>query len=363
MKDIIEISLAGFLHDWGKLFQRAETKLSDQANRMKEMLCPTYGGRPSHFHVLHTNDILENHLNWLPTSLDRARIIGTASRHHRPADPEDWIIAEADRLASGHDRREKAEEQRDYKSVPLDSVFSSLRLSANGQRRRRVLLPDVLRADESLFPDPPSESDRLVGQYNQVAKRMIERLAAFCDIPEHRLCDTLASLSESTLARIPASTIDAVCDVSLHDHSAAVAAFAAALFAYHRETDTVSESAIRDRSVDKFILLGGDLSGIQRYLFDMPREGVKVPQSLAEGQNRSILWSGRLLRGFDGCASGYCAGHYANYRRFLIAALIRVFAFSSDLRSWRRQWWVEQTARQSDAPKPGATHSPVRPTA
>jgi CRISPR-associated protein Csm1 len=65
---------------------------------------------------------------------------------------------------------------------------------------------------------------------------------------------------------VPSSTID-LPDISLYDHSRTAAGIAACLYDYHRATDTRTDHAIRQRETEKFRLLAGDLSGIQRALF------------------------------------------------------------------------------------------------
>lgn len=55
-------------------------------------------------------------------------------------------------------------------------------------------------------------------------------------------------------------------DISLYDHSRTAAGIAACLSDYH-SPDTWNDHAIRDRTTEKFRLLAGDLSGIQRALF------------------------------------------------------------------------------------------------
>lgn len=272
MNAITEVALAGFLHDIGKPLQRAEAELSDQARRMESMLCPSDQGRPSHLHVLWTNDFLENHLRWLPEGLNRSRISQLASAHHRPGDPEHFLISEADRLASGHDRRAfEASERRTYKEVPLSSSFTGLRLRERASAAEGCYVPQPLRPDESLFPGPDPRRS-LVPEYRAVMTAMEHVLDSWPTVPPAHVCEAITSVSQEYLTCIPASTIDEP-DVSLHDHASLVAAFAGALYAYHQDTSTFDERSIRDRSTRKYLLISGDLSGIQSYLFAMPTEG------------------------------------------------------------------------------------------
>jgi len=56
MSDIVyTVALGGLLHDVGKLMQRAEAPISDEAKNMEGTICPVYQERYSHKHVLWTS--------------------------------------------------------------------------------------------------------------------------------------------------------------------------------------------------------------------------------------------------------------------------------------------------------------------
>jgi CRISPR-associated protein Csm1 len=83
----------------------------------------------------------------------------------------------------------------------------------------------------------------------------------------------LDTLYERYFWCVPASTIDEIPDCSLYAHSRTAAAIAGALYIYHRDTGSLQEEAVRDRSESKFLLIAGDLSGIQKYIFAIARAG------------------------------------------------------------------------------------------
>jgi CRISPR-associated protein Csm1 len=72
---------------------------------------------------------------------------------------------------------------------------------------------------------------------------------------------------------IPSNTQETIPDVSLCDHLRTTAAIASCLYLYHTETDTLSEHDIARTDIDRFCLVVGDLSGIQRYIFDIASIG------------------------------------------------------------------------------------------
>ena len=274
MSDLLEIALAGCLHDIGKLLQRAGSSLSDSAPRMEQMICPTGdGGRSTHRHVLWTNDFLDR-AAWLPASVDRAKVNTLASAHHRPSSPLEWIIAEADRLASGHDRR-PAEQEADggFLCVPLSSIFTSVRLRPGAPNAVAWYRPDHRLAD-SVRPETQRPVPNLQPCYAAIADKLIRGTDRWGPLPHVLLPGCVASLSAECCGMTPASTIDQA-DVSLHDHNMLVAAIAAAMFQYHNRAGTLDESSVRNRSLPKYRLVCGDLSGIQSFIFAAAPEGAR----------------------------------------------------------------------------------------
>jgi len=274
MNETLEIAVAACLHDIGKLLQRADFELTDSARRMEQMLCPTNEvGYGTHRHVLWTNDFIERFTHWLPPSLNRARLNHLASAHHRPSSPPEWIIAEADRLASGHDRRPAEQESEEgYLHVPLYSIFAALALK-DGMTGPAPWYPPDHDLTASVVPQSVRAVPLLRPKYKVVADELVRQIGAWDRVPEPLLCEAVMSLTARHFAMTPASTIDEP-DVSLHDHMRLVAAFAAAIHRYHTRRGSFDEGPIRDRSVVKFRLLSGDLSGIQAFIFAPAPEGM-----------------------------------------------------------------------------------------
>jgi CRISPR-associated protein Csm1 len=118
------MALAAFLHDLGKFAERARIpqandKVDNAGNTRAEIEkqnnCPSYNGRHTHVHAAYTAigiDRLEQHLPelvgedmtpfapWREKNADDSSI-NAAARHHRADTWLQWIIASADRLASG----------------------------------------------------------------------------------------------------------------------------------------------------------------------------------------------------------------------------------------------------------------------
>ncbi len=61
MKDIIyQLAVGGYLHDIGKIGQRAKIEPSNETRRLEQDLCPKNKyGRPTHKHVLLTSQFID----------------------------------------------------------------------------------------------------------------------------------------------------------------------------------------------------------------------------------------------------------------------------------------------------------------
>lgn len=293
LPNIDETAVAAFLHDIGKVEQRAApdpSQLPASSRGLIETILPVYDGRHSHWHALFTDAFFEWAMNekaWPPReAIDLHRVRQLAIYHHKPDThrfPWTQLIAEADRLSSGLDRKARdMEAERDtsrqaYRRTPLLSVVTTLRLDA-GRKGDGVALPLAELEPGSLFPtsdlDPKTLPDGYVRLRDGFRRSFVE-LAG-----QHRghveLFHTgLISASERWLWAVPSSTMDQP-DVGLHDHALSTAAIASCLHAYHAADGSLDDVArIADRDVAKFRLLEGDLSGIQASLFRLARQQVR----------------------------------------------------------------------------------------
>ena len=121
------IALAAFLHDLGKFAERAKIPVKqDVLDANKQLYCPHHKkftddkGWFSHVHAAYTGlamDLIEDYLpdltgadfapfgSWKTKEADDS-FINAAAMHHRPDTFLQWVIATADRVASGFDREE-----------------------------------------------------------------------------------------------------------------------------------------------------------------------------------------------------------------------------------------------------------------
>ena len=291
------ISIAGVFHDIGKFAERA----GDVETVNKDIVHQEY----RYGHAYNTERALEElfgeRASWFPDAFPGVNVLNLASRHHRPRNIYELLIAEGDRIASGHERM-KADEAAEYdvegldrkSKVPLINILSRVRLEGKMDQEieedwryklrkfTSVFTPDGLR---DIFPTRGSEYGALEVQ-RDYAKHWEEFKSAIAVSVNGRKLDlfdnfeTIYEICRDYMWCLPASTRkEELPDVSLFEHSKATAALASCLYLYHadekgiiKESDE-SKREIVDRAIDKFLLFAGDISGIQKFVYQISSKG------------------------------------------------------------------------------------------
>lgn len=311
-----ETTLGVFLHDIGKFMQRAlgtVQNLPAQLRNLESVLLPTFKGIPTHKHALWTAaffDVIEKSVNMgLPHGLNHHAVYNVAAYHHRP----DAIVseigaiailaAEADRLASGMDRKPKDEELEQqggkrawdtFMKTPLRNPFASVDLKKDlgtVESDSSFLPLTGLRPGDSLMPVTKENfrPDELPDAYAALWKEFLRHFQELPKANTNTFLEALLSLSEHYCFGIPSSTIDQN-DISLHDHHRAAAAVAAAMYQWHDRDSSLNNAVkVRDRELPKYRFIVGDLSGIQSTLFQLPSQQVRGVNKILRA--RSFLFS------------------------------------------------------------------------
>lgn len=293
---LAETALGAFLHDAGKFWQRAygSQKYADaevQAHA-DDILPKNRDGRPTHVHALWTWQFF----HWLEKEglplpgVNRDRVRNLAAYHHRPGGgpPAEagaqHLISEADRLAAGMDREQRKDAEAEasgswdqFIRTAMESPFSAVQLDkALGEVPRTWLPLDRLGPDAMTDSVVEIDTAGYQARYQQLLDRFREEFRAIAGLPQPRLfLSSLKSLCERYWHAVPSSTKDQP-DVSLYDHSRAVAAIASALYQWHEAHGGISKEALeKTRSEKKFVWILGDLSGIQAALFRLQHQQVR----------------------------------------------------------------------------------------
>ena len=270
-----QLVLAALLHDIGKFTQRAGGKKS---SNQEDMYCPVGDkGYATHKHVLYTDHFIENELR-LPPELEphRSKLARLAAAHHKPAadDLLELAIQGGDRLSAGADRISGEAEDGDYKKARLVSIFDQIDLHKDmswekiSEEKRHYYSLCPIDDLEAAFPVNRDEAGKI--DYATLYRQFYADLQHLpLDFGVDYYIASITSLLEKYTWCIPSSTYRTMPDIPLYDHSTTTAALAQALAVYQEETNIAYGE--KKESEKKFLLVGGDLSGIQKYIFGIDK--------------------------------------------------------------------------------------------
>ncbi len=338
------VALAAFLHDLGKFAERAgfEALVSDLDAHVTQY-CPfrTFepGGKNgfhTHKHAAYTGlafDVVEKNAPDLingdmtpfaSRSGEREitdSIINAAAAHHRPDTFLQWIIATADRVASGFEREEfedynGAEDKnpqtgRNHLQARQWTLFEAINRSnddPSGPDSYRYPLKAL--SPQSIFPVrskgyEPSDDTSAKAEYAELWQAFLQSLES---IPaSHRQSwslwlDHFDTAWQTFTHAIPSATAGLrnkkwhklKPDVSLYDHSKSAAAIATALWRWHEaqgQCDAAAANRLDSRAdwhTAKLLLIQGDFFGIQDFVFAEGSQTNKAAAKLLRGRSFQV---------------------------------------------------------------------------
>lgn len=267
------VVMAGLLHDIGKFYQKGNTTFFDTSGRHPEVSAKFLKEFKEVFESVTDFDLLvelvtkhhENSLHF-PSEL-------LAQNASEEAKPYARMVSTADNLSS-KERDEKAKEKQDYKTRPLASIFSSVKADdsidvGTGHYKPAVFEPENCFPDCDMVKNIESRNamfiEKLTGEFIALKK------AGTKDF--NTLFSIINSLFLKYLWCIPSSSLDEVPDVSLYDHLKTTCAISACLYRYHTISENMKVSSISNDSIEKFKIVLGDFSGIQKYIFEVSTTG------------------------------------------------------------------------------------------
>jgi|GEM_PF-2694379 len=231
---IYELSLAGLLHDIGKLGQRSfEYKggLSQNSLDLEGAICVVAGDKPTlHLHTLYTCEFIDRLWDSFPSDLIR-NVRDYAIYHHRPVSEMQRIISEADKLSASRGIKE-AESNVSFYKGRLSPVLESI-LDEGKEKKlssfRHKLLP-LRDTAEVIFPERPDASINVMEDFRRLWEGLIiEWRSSQSTVPYDYINQSLAILERYTWCVSRDAEIGT--DVSLFDHLRMTSALAVCLYA------------------------------------------------------------------------------------------------------------------------------------
>lgn len=158
----------------------------------------------------------------------------------------------------------------DPRLAPLDSIFSVVNLELNSPYEQENCRYSEKRLNPlANFPEQIDALDR-----EKVSKFIVDFENNIPDFSEIKSFDEIISawlnLLEKYTWAVPSDTRYESSDVSLYDHLRSSAAIAACLYKRHIAAIEQLRGMVKS---DEFILIGGDFSGIQNYIFEITNKG------------------------------------------------------------------------------------------
>jgi CRISPR-associated protein Csm1 len=348
------IALAAYLHDLGKFAERARIEVpKDALDAHVTQYCPHHTNGPhdkkgyhTHKHAAYTGlafDIIENaapdlirgdmhpFVNREQLQGDPSRttdsLINAAAAHHRPDTFLQWVIATADRVASGFERdafkpgepdefdkynaakdenTETPTGRNHYQARQL-SLLEQIRLNGQPEKVTAKNLnwryPLKALSPTAIFPQlrekcEPGNDGPAQAEYKALWNEFLEALKS---IPSSHRSNWPLWLDHFDTAwltftqAIPAATaFGTKPEVSLYDHSKTTAALATALWRWHeseQQTDASAAAKLKDRSdwnTPKFLMIQGDFFGIQDFIFAEGSQTNKAAAKLLRGRSFQV---------------------------------------------------------------------------
>lgn len=258
MPNLYEYTLAGLLHDIGKVGQRAfrdEAGLSPQSRSLEAQVCIPRRSHYTHRHVLYTAEFIDRYARTVQLrDVDWDVVFRLAVYHHRPTDSDTALIQRADHISS----RERAEDEVDSRAADLfrrralKAITNEVDLRGRSHSEWCIPLRPLDAGDP--FPEFDAEHDR-TAEHASLWRELSQAWQSNAVTDPWGYIGRGMSILERYTACVPAAT-NVYPDISLFDHlrtSAAIAACLACCEDDHRP----------------FIVASADMGGIQDYIYDI----------------------------------------------------------------------------------------------
>lgn len=196
-----------------------------------------------------------------------------------------YMVSRADNFSSFErdDEEDRAFEY--YKNYRLYSTFALINITGSEKTAKHYQLNAF--NTEAMFPIDKDELDRKKFSYEALQIKMIDALKNFNPGNFDELFNGFLTIFKKFLWAVPSDTWKKRSDISLFDHLSTTSALAASLYLFH--SGNFVEEEVKNDEMKKFLLVGGDLSGIQDFLFEIHQQNPRKLSKTLRG--RSFLLS------------------------------------------------------------------------
>lgn len=206
---------------------------------------------------------------------------GLVALHHDPGklSSEGYkllkIIIMSDWLSSGE--RENSEDEKIGRRTneSLVSIFSHIDIGKGIPQEKWCIPLKSLSTDENVLFPQPRESTDLIKDYQKLwddFSREVDSIKGLDDFD--KFINSLYYILQKYTWCVPSAVYKSIPDISLFDHLKTTCAISACLYKFHETTNLWDREELDNREQEKFLLIGGDISGIQKYIYDIAAVGV-----------------------------------------------------------------------------------------
>ena len=278
LKDNEKIALAGLLHDIGKLLNRSNkySKFSKFESKQHPHLSSWF------IDFLVENNIIDfdEELKELVQKHHEGQFFSgeinlntiKETRDNKFMKKMGLIVARSDNYSSFERVNEENRDfsKKDFRKVPLDSIFTRIKLTKNNTKDEKSKYGISTFNEQNIFPKSIEENSQ--NSLDIVIDKFLQEVKEIKVQNFDSLFINLLDLLKKYTWSLPSDTQKNICDISLFDHLKTTSAIALASYNYHTETNgslenTTQESIKKDKIENHFLLIGGDISGIQKYIY------------------------------------------------------------------------------------------------
>ncbi|MEO0166854.1 MAG: type III-A CRISPR-associated protein Cas10/Csm1 [candidate division WOR-3 bacterium] len=231
--------LAALLHDIGKFYQRT----GREPQYFAEFSIEDYGE-----HGAHSKWSASFVKEYLPAVYSNIAI--PILYHHKPMDELSKIINKADALSSTERLRAGSGDPKKSRLLPILARIFNQEWDERGFKLNPLCLDET-----KIFPTEPAIASDLTTEYQHLWENFIKEITRLDEKTNFDgFFNTLLYILQKYTWCIPSAAFKFEPDVSLYDHLKSTAAIAAVLYLSHS---------------NKFRLIGGDISGLQKFLYNI----------------------------------------------------------------------------------------------
>lgn len=296
---VLKIAVAAMIHDLGKLVEDKELAVPGKPNN----------DAAGHTHLWKTAALITQCQEKFPQEFitpgeEGHSLRDLAGGYMQPDTPLQCVVAMADRISSGWgpDMEREAYEAAclDYRPDWLRPIVARLNLNpgraGNNLSAANHHYPlDVVSA-ETIFPTAFADTPGVVtpspkSDYGRLWQQFRDSLGGLRHREENPALwfEHFDSLMMLHTAAVPAfAGPEGWGDVSLYDHARTTAALAPSIYLYHRQRDTLQPKAIGNWRDQKFLLISGDFSGIQNFIFSEHGDTRKYRAKILRGRSFAV---------------------------------------------------------------------------